>query len=293
MSADELPGWRETTAKQSILEFVVAVTDPDSPDFVPERDRVAVFDNDGTLWTEQPVYAQLLFALDRAAELGHPTSLEELHAGGMAALVKLLGLTHAGITTGDFDAAVRTWLATARHPRFGRPYPATVYQPMLELLGLLDHNGFSCWIVSGGGTDFMRTWTADVYGLPPHRVIGSVGGTDFRLGEDGPELVKSATGLIVDDGPQKPSSIHRHVGQRPILAAGNTDGDLAMLQWTAASPGRTLELVVHHTDGDREYAYDRDPILGSGTDQILAAATEHKWTVIDMATDWAIIHPGT
>jgi hypothetical protein len=164
---------------------------------------------------------------------------------------------------------------------------------MLELLGLLDRNGFSCWIVSGGGADFIRTWTADVYGLPSHRVIGSVGETEFRVGEDGPELVKSATGLIVDDGPQKPSSIHRHIGQRPILAAGNTDGDLAMLQWTAGNPGRTLELVVHHTDGDREYAYDRDPILGSGTDQILAAAVEHKWTVIDMATDWAIIHPGT
>jgi hypothetical protein len=291
MIADELPSWRETTAKQAVVEFVAAVTDRDSPDFVPERDRVAVFDNDGTLWTEQPVYAQLVFALDRAAELGHPTSLEELHAGGMPALMRLLALTHAGITTGEFDAAVRTWLASARHPRFGRPYPETVYQPMLELLGLLGRRGFSCWIFSGGGTDFMRTWTGDVYDLSPHQVIGSVGEAEFRVGEDGPELVKSASGLIIDDGPQKPSSIHRHVGQRPILAAGNTDGDLAMLQWTAASPGRTLQLVVHHTDGDREYAYDRDPILGSGTDQILAAATEHKWTVIDMATDWAAIRP--
>ena len=168
MTADELPSWRETTAKQSVVEFVAAVTDRDSPDFVPERDRVAVFDNDGTLWTERPVYAQLLFALDRAAELGHPTSLEELHAGGMAALMKLLALTHAGITTDEFDAACRSWLASARHPRFGRPYPATVYQPMLELLGLLDRRGFSCWIFSGGGTDFMRTWAGDVYGLPPH-----------------------------------------------------------------------------------------------------------------------------
>jgi phosphoglycolate phosphatase-like HAD superfamily hydrolase len=291
MSADELPSWRETPTKQSITEFVAAVTDPGSPDFVPERDRVAVFDNDGTLWTERPVYAQLLFALDRAAELGHPTSLEELAAGGMAALMKLLALTHAGITTDEFDAACRSWLASARHPRFGRPYPATVYQPMLELLGLLERNAFSCWIFSGGGTDFMRTWAADVYGLPPCRVIGSVGGTDFRVGDDGPELVKNATVQVLDDGPQKPSSIHQHVGQRPIMAAGNTDGDLAMLQWTAASPHRTLPLVVHHTDGDREYAYDHDPILGSGTDQILAAAAEHKWAVLDMATDWAAIHP--
>jgi phosphoserine phosphatase len=293
MSADELSGWRETTAKQSIVEFVAAVTDPDSPDFIPERDRIAVFDNDGTLWTEQPVYAQLVFALDRAAELGHPTSLEELHAGGMEALIKLLALTHAGITTDEFDAVCRSWLASARHPRFGRPYPATVYQPMVELLGLLDRNGFSCWIFSGGGTDFMRTWTADGYGLPPHRVIGSVGETEFRIGDGGPELVKTAKVGVINDGPQKPSSIHRHVGQRPIVAAGNTDGDLAMLQWTAASPYRTLELVVHHTDGDREYAYERDPILGSGTSQILAAAAEHKWTVIDMAADWATVHPDT
>ncbi len=161
MSADELPSWRETTAKQSIVEFVAAVTDPDSPDFIPERDRIAVFDNDGTLWTEQPVYAQLVFALDRAAELGHPTSLEELHAGGMEALLQLVALTHAGITTDEFAAVCKSWLASARHPRFGRPYPATVYQPMVELLGLLDRSGFSCWIFSGGGTDFMRTWTAD------------------------------------------------------------------------------------------------------------------------------------
>jgi hypothetical protein len=209
----------------------------------------------------------------------------------MPALMKLLALTHAGITTGEFDAVCRSWLTSARHPRFGRPYPETVYQPMLELLGLLGRRGFSCWIFSGGGTDFMRTWTGDVYDLPPHQVIGSVGETEFRIGDDGPELVKSSTVQVIDDGPQKPSSIHRHVGQRPIMAAGNTDGDLPMLQWTAASPCRTLQLVVHHTDGDREYAYDRDPILGSGTDQILAAAAKHAWTVIDMATDWATIHP--
>ena len=257
---------------------------------MPEQDRVAVFDNDGTLWTEQPVYAQLVFAMDRAAELGHPTSLEKLHAGGLAALIELVTLTHTGITTDEFSELSRSWLASARHPRFGRPYPETVYQPMLELLGLLDRNGFSCWIFSGGGTDFMRTWAADVYGLPPHRVIGSVGETEFRTGDSGPELVKSATVQIINDGPQKPSSIHRHIGQRPILAAGNTDGDLAMLQWTAASPGRTLQLVVHHTDAEREYAYDRDPILGSGTDQILATAADQKWTVIDMAADWANVH---
>ncbi len=290
LMTDVMPSWQATPAKQAVADFVTAVTTPDSPDFVPEPDRVAVFDNDGTLWTEQPVYAQLAFAIDRAAELGQPTSLEKLHAGGMAALIELVTLTHAGVTTDEFDAACRSWLSSARHPRFGRPYPALVYQPMLELLALLGRNGFSCWIFSGGGTDFMRTWTADVYGLPPHRVIGSIGETDFRIADGAAELVKGAAIQVINDGPQKPSSIHRHIGQRPILAAGNTDGDLAMLQWTAASPHRTLQLVVHHTDDEREYAYDRDPILGSGTEQILAAAAEHNWTVIDMAADWASVH---
>ena len=291
MGDDQLPSWRETLAKQSIVEFVAAVTNPDSADFVAEAERIAVFDNDGTLWTELPMYAQLAFALDRAAELGDPASLEELHAGGMSALVDLVKLTHAGITTDEFAAVCRRWLASARHPRFGRPYPAMIYQPMLELHGLLNRNGFSCWIFSGGGTDFMRAFASEVYGLPPHRVIGSVGATEFRVGPSGPELVKSAAIQVINDGPQKPDSIHTHIGQRPIVAAGNTDGDLAMLQWTAASPRRTLQLVVHHTDSEREYAYDRDPVLGSGTEQILAAAAEDEWTVIDMAADWSAVHP--
>ena len=273
------------------MDFLTAVTDPDSGDFVAEFDRVAVFDNDGTLWTEQPMYAQLAFALDRAAELGHPTSLEQLRAGGMAALVELVKLTHSGITTSEFAAESRRWLASARHPRFGRPYPAMVYQPMLELLDLLDRNGFSCWIFSGGGTDFMRAWAGEVYALPPHRVIGSVGATEFRTGPDGPELVKDDAIRVINDGPQKPGSIHTHVGQRPIVAAGNTDGDLPMLEWTAASPHRTLQLVVAHTDADREYAYDRDPILGSGAEQLHSVAAENGWTVIDMAADWSVVYP--
>jgi hypothetical protein len=263
MDDDPLPSWRNTAAKHAVTEFVAAVTDAGSADFVAEVDRIAVFDNDGTLWTEQPMYAQLAFALDRAAELGHPVSLDKLHSGGMPALVDLVTLTHAGIATAEFDAVCRRWLASARHPRAGRPYPAMVYQPMLELLALLHRSGFSCWIFSGGGTDFMRAFASEVYDLPPHRVIGSVGGT----------------------------SIHAHIGQRPILAAGNTDGDLAMLQWAAASPHRSLQLVVRHTDVEREYAYDRDPILGSGTGQLHAAATEHKWTLIDMAADWSAVYP--
>ena len=186
IGSDRLPSWRETPAKQAIADFVAAVTNPDSADFIREPDRVAVFDNDGTQWTEQPMYAQPAFALDRAAELGHRTSLDELRAGGMAALVDLVRLTHTGSTTDEFAAACRRWLISARHPRFGRPYPAMVYQPMPELLDLLDRNGFSCWIFSGGGTDFMRAWAGDAYGLPPYRVIGSLGRQNSGPGRAAP-----------------------------------------------------------------------------------------------------------
>ncbi|MGP0108628.1 MAG: HAD family hydrolase [Acidimicrobiales bacterium] len=291
LHADPLPSWRETPTKQSIVDFVAAVTDPESDALVPEVDRVAVFDNDGTLWAELPMYAQLAFAIDRAAELGHPTSPEKLKAGGLGAVLELVKLTHGNVTTDEFESACRKWMAAARHPRFGVSYLSTVYQPMLELLKLLDTNGFSCWIFSGGGADFMRTWSTEVYGLPPHRVIGSIGTTEFRMGDKGPELVKGTDLQILNDGPQKPISIHTHVGQRPILAAGNTDGDLPMLQWTAASPYRTLELAVHHTDAEREYAYDTDPLFGSGTVQLLAAASENQWTIVDVAADWSAIFP--
>jgi hypothetical protein len=289
MSSDALPSWRETEPKRSIVQFVAAVTDPGSPDFVPEVDRVAVFDNDGTLSTERPMYTQLAFALDRAAELGRPTSLDELQAGGIGAVIELVKLTHGSITTDAFNNVCRDWMASARHPRFGRSYAAMVYQPMLELLSVLGRSGFACWIFSGGGADFMRTWATDVFGLPPHRVFGSLGSTEFRIGDTGPELVKGTDIQMLDDGPQKPISIHQHVGQRPILAAGNTNGDLPMLQWTAGNPHRTLQLIVHHTDSDREYSYDSDPLLGADTDQLLAAATE-SWSVIDMAADWSTVY---
>lgn len=286
--SDLLASWRDTPAKTSILEFVAAVSDPDSADFVPEPDRVAVFDNDGTLSTETP-YTQLAFALDRAAELGRPTTPEELETGGVPAALEVLMLTHGSITTSEFDATVRTWIAGARHPRFGRNYAAMVYQPMMELLRLLEASGFDCWVFSGGGADFMRAWAPEVFGIPPHRIIGSTGAVTFQIGDDGPELLKGTEVAVLDDGPEKPVSIHRAVGQRPILAAGNTDGDLPMLQWTAASPHRTLQLVVHHTDAEREYAYDSDPVLGSGNEKVLAAAAD-DWTVIDMAADWATVY---
>jgi phosphoglycolate phosphatase-like HAD superfamily hydrolase len=291
MATDPLPGWRETPAKASILDFVAAVTSSDSPDFVTEGDRVAVFDNDGTLWSEQPMYAQLAFALDRSAELGQPTTVEEMQVGGLTKVMELLALTHGGVTTDAFADASRRWMASARHPRFDRPFTASVYQPMLELLSLLAANGFSCWIFSGGGVDFMRSWATDVYGLPPHRVIGSVGVTEYKVGAAGPELDKGPDIQILNDGPQKVISIHQHIGQRPVLAAGNTDGDLQMLEWTAAGPARSLQLAVHHTDAEREYAYDTDPLLGSGTEKLLGAAAEHDWTVVDMAADWSTVFP--
>lgn len=291
MSSDPLRSWRDTDVKRSILEFVAQVSDPSSPDFVSEPGRVAVFDNDGTLWTEQPLYAQLAFAIDRAGDLGQPTDLAKLRSGGMTALIDLVALTHSGMTTAEFDELCRVWLATARHPRFGRPYPELIYQPMLELLHLLTRKGFTNWIISGGGTDFMRVWAPEVYGMQTHQVIGSVGATKFQLGADGPELVRTATLQTVDDGPLKPSSIHLHIGKRPLVAVGNTDGDLPMLQWCAAQPGRTLQLVVHHTDAEREYAYEQDPVLGSSTKELLAAADANNWPVINMATDWATVHP--
>jgi hypothetical protein len=286
---DLLPSWRETPAKTSITEFIGAVTDRDSDAFVPEVDRVAVFDNDGTLSTENP-YTQLAFALDRAAQLGKPTTPDELKAGGLPAVLELLELTHGSITTDEFDAVVRAWIATARHPRFGRPYASMVYQPMIELLGLLDANGFACWIFSGGGVDFMRAWAPAVFGMPPHRIIGSAGSLTFQVDDAGPRLLKGTDIAVLDDGPQKPVSIHQSIGQRPIFAAGNTDGDLPMLQWTAGSPHRTVQLVIHHTDADREFAYDTDPVLGAGTQQLLAAASDGKWTVVDMAADWSTIY---
>lgn len=288
---DPLPNWSETPTKRSILEFVAAVSDPSSDELVPEGDRIAVFDNDGTLWAEMPMYAQLAFALDRATELGHPTTPEELRAGGLGAVLELVKLTHGNVTTDEFEAACRRWMTSARHPRTGDSYLSSVYQPMLELLSLLDDRGFSCWIFSGGGADFMRTWSAELYGLPPHRVIGSIGTTEFKIGDAGPELVKGTDLQILNDGTQKPVSIHTHVGQRPILAAGNTDGDLPMLLWTASSRYRTLGIAVHHTDEAREFAYDSDPLLGSGTTQLLDAAAKNDWTVVDMATDWLSVFP--
>jgi len=302
---DPLASWADGPAKARIVQFVRAVTDPRAATYVPPAGRIATFDNDGTLWSEQPLYVQLAFALDRIRALApaHPEwqatepyaavlrgDMQALAAQGEAGVAALLATTHAGMTTEEFAAIVEDWLATARHPEYGRPYTELVFQPMLELLAYLRANGFQTWIVSGGGIDFMRPWTHRVYGIPPGQVVGSSGGLQFELRDGAPVLVKLPRIDHVDDGPGKPVGIARFIGHRPIAAFGNSDGDLQMLQYTAAGNGPRLLLVVHHTDAEREAAYDRDSHIGR-LDQALDEARARDWLVVDTKTDWLQIFP--
>jgi len=299
-AADALSSWNEGTAKASIVRFVERTTAARSPDFVPPAERVAVFDNDGTLWAEQPMYFQLMFALDRVKVLApqHPEwktqepfasilkgEMGAALAGGERALAELSMATHAGMTSDGFERIAREWIATARHPVTGRLYTEMVYQPMLELLAYLRANGFKTFIVSGGGIEFMRPWSERVYGIPPEQVIGSSIKTKFELRDGKPVLVRLPEINFIDDGPGKPVGIQMHVGRRPIAAFGNSDGDLPMLQWTAARPGPSFCLYVHHTDADREWAYDRTSSIGR-LDKGLDEAKARGWTVVDMKTDW-------
>ena len=303
--ADPLPSWNEGAAKQSIVDFVARVTDPVSPDFVPEAARIAVFDNDGTLWSEQPAYFQLLFAIDRVKALApeHPEwktkqpfkavldgDMEGLAAAGEHGLLELVMATHAAMTTVEFEAIVESWLATARHPTTGRPFTEMVYQPMLELLDYLRANGFKTFIVSGGGIEFMRPWTEDVYGIPPEQVVGSSIKTVFEMRDEGPVLVRLPEIDFIDDKEGKPVGINSHIGRRPIAAFGNSDGDLQMLQWTAAADGPSFCLYVHHTDAEREWAYDRESHIGR-LDKGLNEAAARGWTVVDMKNDWKVVYP--
>jgi haloacid dehalogenase-like hydrolase len=301
-----LPSWRDGKAKQSILDFVASVTREGSPGFVPVAQRVATFDNDGTLWCEHPMYVQLAFALDQVKAMApeHPewkkkqpfkavldNDMQALAATGERGLVELIMATHADMSTADFERVVTDWLSKARHPRFKRPYTECVYQPMIELMGYLRANGFRTYIVSGGGIEFMRAWTERVYGIPPAQVVGSSIKTKFMLRRDIPILLRLPQVNFVDDGPGKPVGINAHIGQRPIAAFGNSDGDLQMLQWAtkgAATP--CLALIVHHTDGEREYAYDRQAHFGK-LDKALDAAAINNWTVVSMKDDWAKIFP--
>jgi phosphoglycolate phosphatase-like HAD superfamily hydrolase len=303
--ADPLPSWNGGAAKQSIVDFVGTITKQGSPDFVPVAERIATFDNDGTLWAEQPLYFQFLFAVDRVKALApqHPEwkdkepfksllagDLKSVLAGGERALLEIVIATHAGLTTEDFERIVQDWLATARHAKSGRPYTEMAYQPMLELLAYLRANGFKTFIVSGGGIEFMRAFAEKVYGIPPEQVIGSSGKLKFELRDGKPVLVKLSAIEFIDDKADKPVAIHRFIGRRPIAAFGNSDGDLQMLQWTAAGGGRRLCLYVHHDDAEREVAYDRTSSIGR-LDQGLDEAKARGWTVVSMKDDWRTVFP--
>ena len=304
-TGDPLPSWNDDASKQSIVDFVTAVTRDGSPDFVPVPQRIATFDNDGTLWTEHPMYVQLVFALDRVKAMAplHPEwkdkqpfkavldgDMKTLAESGEHGLMELMLVAHAGMTSDEFSKIVTDWLATARDPRFKRPYTELVYQPMLELLAYLRANGFKTFVVSGGGIEFMRPWTEKVYGIPPEQVVGSSIKTRFDMRQGRPELFRLPEVNFIDDKGGKPVGINEFIGRRPIAAFGNSDGDLEMLQWTTMAGGRRFGLIVHHTDAEREYAYDRDTSFGR-LDTALIAAAVNKWTVVDMKKDWKVIFP--
>ena len=304
-ASDPLPSWHDGKAKQSIIEFVAKVTQQGSDDFVPPAQRVATFDNDGTLWSEKPVYFQLLFAIDRVKTLApqHPEwkdkepfasllkgDTKAALAGGEHAMLEIVMATHPGMTTVEFEKIVKDWLTTAKHPQTKRPYTEMVYQPMLELLAYLRANGFKTFIVSGGGIEFMRPWTEKVYGIPPEQVIGSSIKVKYELRDGKPVLVRLPELHFFDDKAEKPVAIHQQIGQRPIAAFGNSDGDLQMLQWTMAGQGLRFALYVHHTDAEREWAYDRKSSVGR-LDKGLDEAKANGWTVVDMKLDWKVIYP--
>jgi len=304
-AADPLPSWNDGAAKSAIVEFVTKVTTEGTPEFVPPAERIAVFDNDGTLWSEQPMYFQLFFALDRVKALApqHPewksaqpfkAALEgdtkTLAASGEKGLITLVMATHAGMTPEEFQKTAKDWLATAKHPTFKRPYTELVFQPMLDLLASLRANGFKTFIVSGGGIEFMRPWVNEVYGVPPEQVVGSSIKTRFELRDGKPVLVRLPEINFIDDKEGKPVGINQHIGRRPIAAFGNSDGDFQMLEWVTAAEGVRFGLLVHHDDAEREYAYDRNSPFGR-LDRGLDEAPKRGWTVVSMKKDWKQIYP--
>jgi len=305
-TADPLPSWNDGTAKQSILDFVARVTDAGGPEFVPPAERIATFDNDGTLWPSHPMYTQLAFALDRVQEMApqHPEwkttepfkavlegDMKTVAASGEKGLLELVMASHAGMSTADFEAIVTDWFATARHPRFKKPYTELAYQPMLELLEYLRANGFKTYIVSGGGVEFMRPMTEAVYGIPPEQVVGSTIKTTYEMQNGEPVLMREAELDFIDDKTGKPIGINTFIGRRPIAAFGNSDGDREMLEWTAAGGGASLMGLVFHDDGEREYAYGPaselpDTHVGAFSQALMDAATTSGWVVISMKKDW-------
>ena len=302
-AADALPSWNEGAAKARIVAFVQAVTEPGGKDFVLPAERIAVFDNDGTLWAEQPAYFQVMFVRDRviAQAPKNPEwktqepfaslikgDLKAVAASGEKGLAALMAATHAGMTTAEFDKSVSDWFATARHPKTGRLLTDMTYQPMKELLAYLRDNGFKTFIVSGGGIEFMRPWTERVYGIPPEQVVGSSGGLKYELRDGQPVLVKLPTVVLNNDKEGKPVGIQRHIGRRPIAAFGNSDGDFEMLAWTTSAPGARLGMLIHHDDAEREFAYDRKSHIGK-LDRGLNEAGARGWTVVTMKDDWKTV----
>lgn len=304
-AADPLPSWNEGKSKNAIVQFVEKITNPSSTAFVPPEERIATFDNDGTLWVEQPLYVQLLFALDRIKELApqHPEwansepfksaiagDIKALFAGGDKFLSQIMMITHSGMTTKQFDNSVKEWLAEAKDPRFQTHYTQLYYLPMRELLTYLREKGFKTYIVTGGGIEFVRSFSEKTYGIPPEQVIGSSIQTKFEMQDGKPVLMRMPQVDFIDDGDGKPVGIEKYIGRRPIAAFGNSDGDLEMLQWTEAGTQEHFCLYVHHTDAEREYAYDRQSKVGK-LDLGLDAALKRGWTVVDMKNDWKTIFP--
>ncbi len=302
---DALPSWNDTAPKKAIVAFVEKVTKDGSPEFVPVPERIAVFDNDGTLWAEQPTYFQIQFALDRVTALApqHPEwkttepfnhlvagNTKAFMAGGEKSLMAVMAATHAGMTTEEFSKTVSDWIATAKHPKLGRLYTDLVYQPMLELLAYLRAYGFKTFIVSGGGIEFMRPWAERIYGIPPEQVVGSSLKLKFEMRDGKPVLLKLPEVNLIDDKEDKPVGIQLHIGRRPIAAFGNSDGDLQMLQWTTAGSGARFALIVHHTDAKREWDYDRKSPVGH-LDKAWDEAITKGWTVVSMKDDWKRIFP--
>jgi len=300
-----LPSWNEGASRTAIIGFVEGVTETGGANYLAPEDRIAVFDNDGTLWSEKPAYFQLLFAIDRVKALAsqHPewkeqqpfkavleNDMEALAASGEKGLVELVMATHAGMTTSEFEEIVTEWIATAEHPKLKRPYTQLVFQPMLELLDYLRDNGFKVFIVSGGGIEFMRPWVQQVYGVPPEQVVGSSIKVKYEMRDSGPVLVRLPEIDFIDDKAGKPVGIHKFIGRRPAFAAGNSDGDLQMLQWTTGGEGPSFGLIVRHTDAEREWAYDRDSHVGR-LDKALDEAAARGWTVVDMKADWRQVYP--
>ncbi|WP_370098896.1 HAD family hydrolase [Xanthomarina gelatinilytica] len=302
---DPLPSWNEGKTKAAIIDYIKDVTNKESANFIPEIDRIATFDNDGNLWSEQPAYFQLFFAMDRVKELAkdHPewqnkqpfkavleNDMKTLIASGEKGIMELIMATHAGITTDEFELLVKNWLETAQHPRFNKPYNQLIYQPMLELLDYLRTNDFKTFIVSGGGIEFMRPWVEEAYGIPKDQVVGSSIATEYDYNNGAPVIRRLSKIDFIDDKAKKPVGINKFIGRKPVFASGNSDGDLQMMQWTDSNPYKSFQLYLHHTDADREWAYDRESHIGQ-FNKGLDEALEKGWTIIDMKNDWKTIYP--